>query len=153
MENGICALGIAPKLYGVVENIDINQALPHLSHFNVDKTPPSAIILEYIPNMKEIWWETYDKKRMQRFREAIIKIHEALVYHGDTHPRNMLWLEDEPERVIYIDFDRAEVYDDEHDGRAKEDFARETRRVDGIAEIMVGNSIGSLPLNFVVYLH
>lgn len=51
METGICARGIAPQFYGTIENIDPALCHPHLKEFMKDEYPPTAILLEYIPNM------------------------------------------------------------------------------------------------------
>lgn len=51
---------------------------------------------------------------MENFTRGINKIHKirkALVWHSDIHPRNMMIVEDDPERAIWIDFDRAQTFD------------------------------------------
>lgn len=41
----------------------------------------------------------------------IQEIHKAGVVHDDVYPRNMVVFDDGPERVMWIDFDRAQVDD------------------------------------------
>ncbi|EFW22734.1 conserved hypothetical protein [Coccidioides posadasii str. Silveira] len=54
----------------------------------------------------------YTQARMNKFLEGIREIHKALVEHGDPKPRNMLIVKDDPERVVWIDFNRANTYDE-----------------------------------------
>lgn len=73
---------------------------------------PSAILLEYIPNLEMIHLQNYTTKRMDRLIEGIREIHKAEVRHKNPKPRNMLVVKDdaEEERVVWIDFDRAATY-------------------------------------------
>lgn len=41
----------------------------------------------------------------------IQEIHKAGVVHDDVYPRNVVVFNDDPERVMWIDFDRAQVDD------------------------------------------
>lgn len=75
------------------------------------KHPPSAILLEYIPNMQQLHWTNYTKKRMDSFIDGLNQIHQAAVEHSDLYPRNMMVVEGDPERAIWIDFDRAQTFD------------------------------------------
>ncbi|KAL1850538.1 hypothetical protein Plec18170_006823 [Paecilomyces lecythidis] len=77
-----------------------------------DEYPPSAIFLEYIPNLEMIQLGNYTQQRMDNFITGIREIHKALVLHGDAKPRNMLVVKDDPDRVIWIDFDRAATYEE-----------------------------------------
>lgn len=47
---------------------------------------------------------------MDNLLNGIREIHSALVRHRDPKPRNMMVVRDDPERVVWIDFDRAETY-------------------------------------------
>lgn len=76
-----------------------------------DEYLPSAIFLEYIPKMEMIHLHNFTEQRMNSFIEGIREIHKALVRHRDPKPRNMMTIQDDPERTIWIDFDRAETYD------------------------------------------
>ncbi|OJD27502.1 hypothetical protein ACJ73_01115 [Blastomyces percursus] len=87
---GVCARGITPQFYGTIENIDPTRCLPHLKSFVKDEYPPTAILLEYIPNMKELKWTNYDESRMQNFVDGLNEIHDALVYHDDVPARTIL---------------------------------------------------------------
>ncbi|PIG83957.1 hypothetical protein AARAC_008627 [Aspergillus arachidicola] len=79
--------------------------------FLSDQYPLSAVMLEYIPNMQMLHWSNYTKKRMENFIRGLHEIHEARVEHSDIHPRNMMIIEGDPERAIWIDFDRAQTFD------------------------------------------
>ncbi|PGH11055.1 hypothetical protein AJ79_05097 [Helicocarpus griseus UAMH5409] len=135
-EAGICAKGLAPKFYGTIEDIDPMSCQPHLKDFVNDEYPPTAIFLEYIPNMKELHWTNYNEKRMRNFVDGINKIHKALVFHGDIHPRNMMTVEDDPERAIWIDFDRAQTFNEKPSERQQKWIDFENELVDELAQCM-----------------
>ncbi|KAL2218025.1 hypothetical protein M432DRAFT_632658 [Thermoascus aurantiacus ATCC 26904] len=98
-EFGLCDRGIIPQFYGTIENLDPKLCQPHLKAFLNDEYIPNAILLEYIPNMREFHWTNYTKQRMENFTRGINKIHKI---------RKAL---DDPERAIWIDFDRAQTFD------------------------------------------
>ncbi|KAL3471744.1 hypothetical protein BJX99DRAFT_236901 [Aspergillus californicus] len=110
-EHGICNRGVTPKFYGSIDDIDPKLYAPHLDDFLEDEYPPSALLLEYIPNMTPLHFENYSKARADNFLKGINEIQAAGVEHGDVYPRNMMIFEDDPERVMWIDFDRAQTYD------------------------------------------
>lgn len=85
---------------------------PHLRKFLEDEYPPSAIFVEYIPNLEMIHLHNYTKARMDNLVNGILEIHKAFVLHNDASPRNMLVVKDDPERVVWIDFDRARTYNE-----------------------------------------
>lgn len=58
--------------------------------------------------------------------EGIREKNKALVRHRDPNPRNMMVVKDTPERVVWIDFDRAEKYDgDQLTAKQKDLFEQE----------------------------
>lgn len=136
-QTGVCARGITPQFYGTIENIDPTLCNPHLKAFVKDKYPPTAILLEYIPNMKELDWSNYSEKRMENFIDGMNAIHEALVEHGDIYPRNMMIVEGDPERAIWIDFDRAQTFNRELSDRQKEWIGFEKAILNEMADYMV----------------
>jgi hypothetical protein len=111
MEAGICQRGITPKFYGTIEKLDPTQCLPQLKAFVDDGGPASAIFLEYIPGICPIHWTNYNAKRMQNFARGLEDIHKAMVLHADLNPRNMMAVDGDPERALWIDFDRADTYE------------------------------------------
>jgi hypothetical protein len=50
-EAGVCSRGITPQFYGTIEALDVNKCRPHLDEFVKDEYLPTAILLEYIPDM------------------------------------------------------------------------------------------------------
>ncbi|KKZ67820.1 hypothetical protein EMCG_06518 [[Emmonsia] crescens] len=50
--------------------------------------------------MKELNWADYNERRMQNFVDKLNTIHDALVYHNDVHPRNMMIVKGDSERAI-----------------------------------------------------
>lgn len=111
MQHGLGDKGIVPRYYGEISHLDVNDYQPHLRRFLDEKLPPSAIFLEYIPNMVTILPQHYTEKRAESMIRGIQQIHRALVFHHDVYPRNIKIFEDDPERVMWIDFDRAQTYD------------------------------------------
>lgn len=75
-EFGLCDRGIIPQFYGTIENLDPKLCQPHLKAFLNDEYIPNAILLEYIPNMREFHWTNYTKQRMENFTRGINKIHK-----------------------------------------------------------------------------
>ena len=109
----------------------------YLKRFTKDKVLPTALLLEYIPNLKELHWSNYNEKRLQNFVNGLKKMHDALVLHGDLHPRNLMTVEGEPEKAIWMDFDRAETYNGPLTSREKEFFAWEEEEMQEMFEFMV----------------
>ena len=110
-EHGLCARGIVPQFYGATDELDPTLYRPHLDMFLGDEHPPAAILLEYIPNMQQLHWTNYTKDRTDNFVDCLARMHQALVTHLDVHPRNMMIVENDPKRAIWLDFDRAETFD------------------------------------------
>lgn len=95
-----------------MDKFDPKPCQPYLRMFVNDEYPPSAIFLEYIPNLEMLGLNNYTQARMNKFLKGIREIHKALVENGDPKPRNMLIVKDDPERVVWIDFNRANTYDE-----------------------------------------
>lgn len=72
--------------------------------------------------MQKLHWTNYIETRRRKFIDGINEIHKALIEHGDVYPRNMMIVEGDPERVVWIDFDRAQTYYGERTERQKEWF-------------------------------
>ncbi|KAJ9225219.1 hypothetical protein DTO027B5_6505 [Paecilomyces variotii] len=111
-DKGLCDQGIVPRFLGSMRKFDQSLCQPYLEMFLDDEYPPSAIFLEYIPNMEMITLNNYTQQRMDNLIAGIREIHKTLVLHGDLKPRNMMVVKDDPERVIWIDFDRAATYEE-----------------------------------------
>ncbi|KAJ9240620.1 hypothetical protein DTO271D3_6580 [Paecilomyces variotii] len=122
-----CLMRIVPQFYGSMDKFDPRPCQPHLNMFVEDEYPPSAILLEYLPNVEMIHLHNYTTERADRFIEGIKEIHKALIFHGDTKPRNMLLVKDDPDpdRVIWIDFDRADTYHEDQITERQRSFLRE----------------------------
>jgi tRNA A-37 threonylcarbamoyl transferase component Bud32 len=111
MQHGLGHQGIVPRYHGEIQHLDVKDYQPHLRRFLDEERPPSAIFLEYIPNMVTILPEHYTKERVESMMRGIRQIHKALVLHFDSYPRNIKVFENDPEQVIWIDFDRVQTYD------------------------------------------
>ncbi|KAL4918735.1 hypothetical protein BDW62DRAFT_217515 [Aspergillus aurantiobrunneus] len=114
-EHGRCDRGVVPRFYGSIEEIDPQLYAPHLDDFLRDEYLPSAILLEYIPNMMPLHWKNYTKGRADTLLKEIREIQAAGIEHCDVYPRNMMVFEDDAnpnrDRAIWIDFDRSQTYD------------------------------------------
>ncbi|KKZ64658.1 hypothetical protein EMCG_09421 [[Emmonsia] crescens] len=113
---GVCNKGIVPQFLGTMDKFDLKLCQPHLKMFLEDEYPPSALFLEYIPNMEMINIHNYTEVRMNNLLLGIREIHKAGVEHNDIRSRNMLIVKDDPnpDRVVWIDFNRANTYDERH---------------------------------------
>ncbi|EDN05191.1 hypothetical protein I7I51_05790 [Histoplasma capsulatum] len=110
---GLCDKRIIPRFLGTIDKFDPRACQPHLNMFLEDEYPPSALFLEYISNLEMLHLHNYTEARMDNFIEGLREIHKAGVLHHDVKPRNMLIVKDDPnpDRVVWIDFDRAQTYD------------------------------------------
>ncbi|KAL1956502.1 hypothetical protein VTO42DRAFT_7065 [Malbranchea cinnamomea] len=55
--------------------------------------------------------QNYTNKRMDNLIGGLRELHKARIRHGDPQPRNMMVVKNDAERVIWVDIDRAETYD------------------------------------------
>ncbi|EAS34354.3 uncharacterized protein CIMG_05378 [Coccidioides immitis RS] len=89
----------------------------HLPHpkikFVKDEDSPTAILSDYILNIKELNWINYYEKRMQNFVDDLNTIYKALVQHSSVHSRNMMIVEEDLKRATWIDFNRAQTFSQE----------------------------------------
>ena len=92
----------------MIEQIDPLQWQPHLNRFLKDKLLPNAVLLEFIPNIKQIDLATYTEDRAAALLQIIHQIHDAGVCHGDPYPQNMV-VQPETGRVLWIDLYRAQT--------------------------------------------
>jgi tRNA A-37 threonylcarbamoyl transferase component Bud32 len=83
--------------------------------FMNDEFLPNAVLMEYIPGMQMLFLDNFTKERMAKFTEGIKLIHEARILHYDPNPRNMMVIPGDPDRILWIDFDRAQTFDDKTD--------------------------------------
>ncbi|RFU24013.1 hypothetical protein B7463_g12327, partial [Scytalidium lignicola] len=110
-ESGICDRGIVPQYYGTIKNIDWQLYQPHLDMFASDPYAPNAIILEYVQNAQMLNEDNYTTLRMENFLSGIKEIHKVSIEHSDPATRNMMVVDGDPERAVWIDFDRAQTFE------------------------------------------
>ena len=84
----------------------------YLSFFDHDELPPCAVFLEFITGMINVDMNNYSKERWSQFVEMMDVIHEVGILHGDPYPRNAMIVPGNPERLLWIDFDRAIICQD-----------------------------------------
>ncbi|KAL4926311.1 uncharacterized protein BDV17DRAFT_283429 [Aspergillus undulatus] len=99
---------------------------------------PSALFLEYIPNMEMIDIHNFTSQRADRLVLYIRKIHEALVLHNDPQPRNMMLVTEPEPKSELTDRDRARIY-------------LEERIVIEFKEAMVNCKLGNLDQAYLFY--
>ncbi|KZF19890.1 hypothetical protein L228DRAFT_270662 [Xylona heveae TC161] len=109
-EKGLCERGIVPDFYGMIEDIDPALWQPHLNMFRKDEARPSALFIEYIPDLRKIDLDNYTTERILKLGTILREIHKAGVLHDDPYPRNMM-VQESSDRVCWIDFDRADTFD------------------------------------------
>lgn len=86
--------------------------------------------------------ENYTQARMDNLISGIKQIHEAMVRHRDPKPRNMMIVTGSPDRVVWIDFDRAHTYDKETISDEQRSLIEEEQEiVVDFGDAMVSNSI------------
>ena len=71
---------------------------------------PNAILIEYIPHMEIMDLPTFSTDRLDKLVSILKEVHHAKVLHRDPYPRNMMIVPGNPDRVLWIDFDRAQTY-------------------------------------------
>lgn len=137
--NGICEQGVVPDFYGTITKIK-PMLWPNLYMFHGDKRPPNAILIEYIPNMKSINLSNFSKEYLHKFRQFLDDIHQAGILHGDTRPRNMMVSQGKQDRVLWIDFDSAQMFSRDCLSQRQEQWIQEENEVvDYFIEALVGS--------------
>ncbi|KAA8646732.1 uncharacterized protein ATNIH1004_005407 [Aspergillus tanneri] len=110
-EKGLCKRGVVPDFYGTIVKIQPNL-WPSLHMFSADVLLPNAILLEYIPNMRQMDLSIFSEHRLNELNRILHDIHRAGVLHGDPDPRNMMVCPGrcgKQDRVLWIDFDSAQL--------------------------------------------
>ncbi|KAI9934712.1 hypothetical protein ASPWEDRAFT_31074 [Aspergillus wentii DTO 134E9] len=105
--HGLCDRGCIPCFYGAIESLNPAIHPQSLSHFIADKLRPSAVLIEYVPGMRELDMATYTKGRWAVALDILKMIHQAGVVHEDATDSHNVMVCPESERVLWIDFDRA----------------------------------------------
>ncbi|RAL13347.1 uncharacterized protein BO97DRAFT_477223 [Aspergillus homomorphus CBS 101889] len=141
-EKGLCARGDVPDFYGFMVDIDTTQ-WPTLSAFGYDEMSPKAILIEYVPDMKQIDLTNYTKARVDKLRDILLEMHDMRIMHNDTYPRNMMICSGEKERVLWIDFDVARLFPEDKPltERQEEMFAWDVGMMDCFAKAMAADAV------------
>lgn len=141
-EAGFCDRGIIPKFYGSMDEIDPKHMGHHLAHFNMNGKLklPSAILMEFIPDLRILDIETFTTDRGSRIRTIMTDMHEAGVLHHDIEPRHFL-VQESSDRVVVIDFDRAQTFPPTTmSARWERAFNREQLLIQELLDLLVGFS-------------
>ncbi|KAK4869231.1 hypothetical protein LT330_006231 [Penicillium expansum] len=144
LASGVCESNFVPKLYGCIDRVDPATFHPAFYHFAHDKFKPRAILLEYLPNAENLNCVNYSDTLYPQAIEGMKEIHRAGVHHRDVYPRNMLIVRENPDRLVWIDFDVATTFTD----FGPEQVARsdhETLLVEGLGEALRDDQAEGLP--------
>jgi serine/threonine protein kinase len=106
-----------------------------------DEFLPNAILIEYIPKMQMIDLSTFSKDRLDKLVSILKEIHGAKILHRDPYPRNMMVVPGNPDRILWIDFDRAQIYSNPLTPRQREWFDGEAELMKELAEGLVSPMI------------
>lgn len=115
----------------MIKQIDPTSCEPFLDGFLNDKILPSAILLEYIPDMHKIDLSNFSVSRVTKLRTILERIHNAGILHDDPYPRNMM-IQSHTDRVLWIDFDRAQTFSEDQtvpDPRFQLEWIREEKEL------------------------
>ncbi|KAM3538972.1 hypothetical protein ARSEF1564_008118 [Beauveria bassiana] len=137
-EKGFCKRGLVPNFYGTIEYINVDL-WPDLYDFQHHKWPPSAILIEYIPNAKMISLDNFSQDNIDRLSAYLAEFHEAGLCHGDPYPRNMMVVQGTPEdRVFWLDFDNSSRVEDRKTCNKRQEWAfqAETRAMAAFAKVL-----------------
>ncbi|KGQ11877.1 Cation transport regulator-like protein 2 [Beauveria bassiana D1-5] len=108
-ERGFCDRGVIPDFYGIAREIDV-LLWPFLSPFVNDKFRSDAVFIEYIPNAEPCQISSFSEHNLARFAQVLSEFHQMGLLHGDSLPRNMLVVKQEPrDRIVWIDFDCSQI--------------------------------------------
>ncbi|KAL2375724.1 hypothetical protein RJZ90_007918 [Blastomyces dermatitidis] len=135
--HGVAEKGYVPQFYGSMEKLEPEFWQPNLNMFINDTELPSAIFIEYIPNMRQLHLDTFSKDCMAKFVQAIKAITAALVMHNDLKARNFMVTPGE--RVVLLDFNRARTYDNNTITAEQQEWLREdVQIVQDLGRLLVG---------------
>ncbi|OGM47824.1 hypothetical protein ABOM_003244 [Aspergillus bombycis] len=122
---GYAIVELWPQFLGTLEKFDPRQCQPFRKAFIEDQSLPSAIFLAYIPNLDMPNLQNCTEKRLEALVRGVREIHEASVRHRDPKPRNIMVINDDPDRVVWVDVDRAETYNKKQLTDRQKDFLDE----------------------------
>ncbi|KAJ5443997.1 uncharacterized protein N7458_007869 [Penicillium daleae] len=108
---GLCEKGHIPDFYGLIHNIELKTDgwESHLQPFSGEPELPNAVVIEFIPNLRPFELSTYSPERADQLKATLIEMHELGVLHGDLERRNVK-VQEERNRALWIDFDRAVIF-------------------------------------------
>ncbi len=138
-EKGFCDKGTVPQFFGTIEQIQPDLWKPHLDMFLEHELLPNAILIEYIPRMQMIDLPTFSTDRLNKLVGILEEMHNTKILHRDPYPRNMMIVPGNPDRVLWIDFDRAQTYSAPLTKRQREWFHDEDQLMKEFAEGLVSD--------------
>ncbi|KAM3523374.1 hypothetical protein NHJ13051_005135 [Beauveria bassiana] len=137
-DRGFSERGVVPKFYRIIDRIEDVNLWPDLYQFEDDTTPPSALIIEYIPDANKIDLDNFTQDNMDRLCAILAEFHNIGLLHGDPCPRNMMVVQGTPrDRVFWLDFDSSSIEDRPiHDEHAEMLFRQESEEMACIAKVL-----------------
>ena len=64
---------------------------------------PRAILLEYLPNAESLNCVNYSDTLYPQVIKGMQEIHQVGDYHQDIYPKNLLLVQGNPDRLVWID--------------------------------------------------
>lgn len=104
-----------------------------------NKCLPNVLFIEHIPNLERLDFDNYTKQRPDALVEGMREIHKALVLHRDVTTRNMMIVEDDPQRcAMWIDFNSsATLNEDTKTGHDRSSLYHEDRLISDFKPALV----------------
>jgi hypothetical protein len=140
---GFCERRVIPDFYGTITNIQPSQ-WPYLEMFVDDELPPTAILIEFVPNMHQIDLSNFSPQNLQILRETLAEMHLAWVLHGDAKTRNMMVSKDpatSQDRALWLDFDRAQTFSEYLSENETSWMKEEMERMDYFVQVLVCSTL------------
>lgn len=134
--SGVSEFRVVPKFHGYIDRVDPALFYPTFQHFAYDNFQPRGMLLEFLPNAESLNCVNFSDALFPQAIEGMKEIHKAGVHHRDIHPKNILLVRGNPERLVWIDFDVATTFTDLH----PEQLARsnhEIELVEGLGDALV----------------
>lgn len=94
------------------------------------------MLLEYLPNAGSLNYVNFSDSLFPKAIEGMREIHKAGVHHRDIHPKSILLVRGDPDRLVWIDFDVATTFSNVDPGQIARS-GHEIELVEGFGDALV----------------
>ncbi|KAJ3483685.1 hypothetical protein NLG97_g7248 [Lecanicillium saksenae] len=138
---GFCDRGVVPKMYGTIENIDVEK-WEAFKVLTPGHSAHDAIILEYIPGLRSLDNRSFSWARWSELKSLVDEFHRLGLYHGDPHSRNMMIAKHHHhEKVVWLDFQMSVVVNPKTcTDHMRSHFRLEQKRMKSVLEEFTGST-------------